>query len=272
MSFISSFSGQSSGALTATIASFTVPPTATYAVVLCGMRGSDGTATTLTSVSMGGASFTLNSTNLRQFNSFQAAEVGYMLASALPTGSVTVTATRGTATNGFTVVVAFFDGADQTVVEPLVALGGADTSPADPFVTAITPLGSATLVDIILTSNTAVTFTIEAGQTEIDEEIVGGESVASNFSIKDVASGLTNMGWDTGANTQRTSHIILSVPDLAASTSVALTGTVTASITEADIVTGGKTIILTLTDDTWVAAGATFDAQRQAIIDGLDGV
>lgn len=50
----------------------------------------------------------------------------------------------------------------------------------------------------------------------------------------------------------------------------ALTGTVTASITEADIVTGGKTIILTLTNDTWVASGATFDAQRQNIINGID--
>ena len=51
---------------------------------------------------------------------------------------------------------------------------------------------------------------------------------------------------------------------------VALTGTATASITEADIVTGGKTIILTLTGDTWVTAGATFDAQRQNIINGID--
>ncbi len=50
----------------------------------------------------------------------------------------------------------------------------------------------------------------------------------------------------------------------------AVTGTATVSITENDIVAGGKTIIITLTDDTWVAAGATFDAQRQNIIDGLD--
>jgi hypothetical protein len=35
---------------------------------------------------------------------------------------------------------------------------------------------------------------------------------------------------------------------------VALTGTVTASITESDIVTGGKTVILTVTDSTWVPA------------------
>lgn len=53
-------------------------------------------------------------------------------------------------------------------------------------------------------------------------------------------------------------------------TSAALTGTITASATEADIVAGGKTIILTLTGDTWVASGATFDAQRQNIINGLD--
>ena len=51
----------------------------------------------------------------------------------------------------------------------------------------------------------------------------------------------------------------------------ALTGTVvTGSPTEADIVDGGQTLIVTLTNDTWVAAGATFNAERQNIIDGLD--
>lgn len=48
----------------------------------------------------------------------------------------------------------------------------------------------------------------------------------------------------------------------------ALSGTIT-SATEQDIVDGGKTIVLTLTNDTFVASGATFNAQRQAIIDGL---
>jgi len=56
----------------------------------------------------------------------------------------------------------------------------------------------------------------------------------------------------------------------AAGGSVALTGTITASTTEANIIAGGKTIILTLTGDTWVTSGATFDAERQAIINGLD--
>lgn len=46
--------------------------------------------------------------------------------------------------------------------------------------------------------------------------------------------------------------------------------TTVSKLREPDIVAGGKTVIITLTGDTWVAAGATFDAQRQNIIDGLD--
>ena len=56
----------------------------------------------------------------------------------------------------------------------------------------------------------------------------------------------------------------------AAAPTAAITGTATASITEADVVAGGKTIIITLTGDTWVAAGAAFDAERSNIIQGLD--
>lgn len=50
---------------------------------------------------------------------------------------------------------------------------------------------------------------------------------------------------------------------------VALTGTITSLTQASDIVAGGKTIILTVTGDTWVASGATFDAQRQNIINGM---
>lgn len=53
--------------------------------------------------------------------------------------------------------------------------------------------------------------------------------------------------------------------------SAVVTGTITASVTEADIVTGGKTLIITLTGDTWIAAGAaSFDLQRDEIIAGCD--
>ena len=53
-------------------------------------------------------------------------------------------------------------------------------------------------------------------------------------------------------------------------TSVLVSGTMVPNATETDIVTGGKTIILSLLGDTWVASGATFNAQRQNIINGLD--
>jgi len=55
--------------------------------------------------------------------------------------------------------------------------------------------------------------------------------------------------------------------------SIALTGTAAASITEADVVTGSKTIILTITGDTWIAAGTGpigTTANTQALIDGID--
>ncbi len=47
------------------------------------------------------------------------------------------------------------------------------------------------------------------------------------------------------------------------------TGTGLLGITEEDIVLGGKTIIISLSNDTWVASGAAFNAQRQNILDGL---
>jgi hypothetical protein len=46
-------------------------------------------------------------------------------------------------------------------------------------------------------------------------------------------------------------------------------GTIAFSSTEGQIRAGGRTILLFLTDDTWVATGGAFEAQRQAIIDGL---
>lgn len=61
----------------------------------------------------------------------------------------------------------------------------------------------------------------------------------------------------------------LAVPPVSAA-SAEITGTVTAAIDEADVVAGGETIIITLTNDTWVASGGAFDGIRQDIINGLD--
>ena len=61
----------------------------------------------------------------------------------------------------------------------------------------------------------------------------------------------------------------LAIPPSSTPTAV-VSGTVVSSATEAEIIVGGETIIITLTDDTWVASGATFDGIRQDIIDGID--
>lgn len=48
-------------------------------------------------------------------------------------------------------------------------------------------------------------------------------------------------------------------------------GTIVPSATEAEIVAGGETIIITLSGDEWIAAGAgSFDLQRDEILQGLD--
>lgn len=52
--------------------------------------------------------------------------------------------------------------------------------------------------------------------------------------------------------------------------SAAITGTIGDGAIEQEVRDGGGTIIVTLTSTTWVTAGATFDATRQDIIDGLD--
>ena len=67
------------------------------------------------------------------------------------------------------------------------------------------------------------------------------------------------------------SHTIVITRARSTFTSAAITGTATAGITEADVVAGAKTIIITLTGDTWIAAGAgSFDLVRMDILQGLD--
>lgn len=88
---------------------------------------------------------------------------------------------------------------------------------------------------------------------------------------------MANIGWWHKRNRgsqwfsrYNTASAWFNVKDFGPGTLCTVTGTITASTTEADIVAGGKTIILTLSGDTWIAAGAaSFDLQRQNIINGL---
>lgn len=54
------------------------------------------------------------------------------------------------------------------------------------------------------------------------------------------------------------------------SVSATISGTITPTSTANDIKAGGKTIVITLSGDTWIAAGpASFDLQRSNIINGI---
>jgi len=48
-----------------------------------------------------------------------------------------------------------------------------------------------------------------------------------------------------------------------------ISGTASGGLTETEVRDGGKTIIITIAGDTWVASGAAFNAVRQDIIDGI---
>lgn len=101
------------------------------------------------------------------------------------------------------------------------------------------------------------------GSSNVDTEVSGGAGI-------DRLTSQTALNDPYGGGAVLDADGMYAVYALVLIGSAAITGTATASIGEADIVTGGKTIIITLTNDTWVASGATFDGQRQNIINGID--
>jgi hypothetical protein len=107
---------------------------------------------------------------------------------------------------------------------------------------------------VVRTSDTTVTITLTA---QPGYDITATETIT----VTVPASAVTSAGAIVATPT-------FTVTSVAAT--AAITGTATATIDESDVVTGGKTIIVTLANGSWVASGATFNAQRQAIIDGLD--
>jgi len=107
---------------------------------------------------------------------------------------------------------------------------------------------------VVRTSDTVVTVTLSSS---------AGYGISANETITATVPA-SALAFDT---TPVIAAPTFSITDVASTAS--LTGTVIGS-DEGDIVTGGRTVILTLMDDTWVTAGATFDAVRQDIIDGLD--
>jgi len=111
------------------------------------------------------------------------------------------------------------------------------------------------------------------GEVEVDSKIVdkaGGDwSLSADSTIKSAGLPIAGITKDYAGDTR---HIVSpSIGAMEFETVGAASGTIIpGGCTESEIVSGSKTIVITLSGDEWVAAGATFDAQRQNIIDGMD--
>ena len=108
---------------------------------------------------------------------------------------------------------------------------------------------------VIRTSDTVVTITVDAADVA-DYRITSGETITATVP----SSAISGSSPITATPTFAISAI---------SETAATTGTLSDDGTTAEIIAGGQTVIITLTNTKWVAAGATFDAQRQNIIDGM---
>jgi hypothetical protein len=109
---------------------------------------------------------------------------------------------------------------------------------------------------VVRTSDTIATITVAAGD-------VGDYFIATNETIT-VTVPSTSV--ESGSAITATPTITIT----ASTESAAVTGTIGDGATEQEVRDGGGTILVTLTNTNWVADGATFNAQRQNIIDGLD--
>ncbi len=125
-----------------------------------------------------------------------------------------------------------------------------------------------TAVDWAISPSTAYWLGLQmdahAGSSTVDTGTPGGSG-------SDVQTSQTALNDPYGGGTVADASGMYAIYALIATPTAAVTGTITPSATESDIVTGGKTTIITLTNDTWIAAGAaSFDLQRDEIIAGVD--
>lgn len=105
-------------------------------------------------------------------------------------------------------------------------------------------------------------------QEEVDSGATWNGALATDI-VSSVAAYNPSWTMDNPAASQEQHVWLVTFKAASGAGTVALTGTAGDGCAEADIIAGGQTLIATLTGDTWVAAGAAFEAQRQNLIDGL---
>ncbi len=149
----------------------------------------------------------------------------------------------------------------------MLAFSGAHASPFDQQTGAVSSGSASTLATGSLTPsednclvvaglghevNSAGAVSINGGFTATTEAYVGSTSEGSGCAyLIQTSAASANPTWNVTNNTGIAAT--LATFKAAATASAALTGTATASITESDIVAGGKTLIITLSGDTFIA-------------------
>ena len=118
-------------------------------------------------------------------------------------------------------------------------------------------------------------FTARTGNTQLGSYVTAtgnsGFESAMGYRGPETSAATYNVGSDATVNSVGGGCASVELL-IASGTTSTLTGTITASVTEADIVTGGKTLIITLVGDTWKVAGTGpigSTADTQALIDGF---
>ena len=145
---------------------------------------------------------------------------------------------------------ATFDAQRQAIIDGLDAA----SSPATGWNNEVRD--SIGVASVVRTSPTLATITLAASEVA-GYAITSTETITVTVPATAVTGGVTLTATPTIAIT-------------AVTESAAITGTIGDGATEQEVRDGGGTILVTLTNTKWVADGATFNAERQAIIDGLD--
>ena len=171
------------------------------------------------------------------------------------------------------------EGVDQTT--PIYPTNGDNageyTTVASPSLSYDAPVGSIVVYWRNHAQSTAITWTPPSGFTQLYdvEQINTPEYRHLTVWYKEVSSaevGSTVAATSNGSDRGGVHGVTVYQTSAAPIATSAITGTATASIDESDIVTGSETVIVTLTNDTFKAAGTGAigsTADTQALIDGM---
>jgi len=115
-------------------------------------------------------------------------------------------------------------------------------------------------------------FTVPSGMMLVDSHQYNNMAIAASYLEIGTAGATGAKSWVFAQSLDELSAVSFALRPAVGGTTSVLSGTITASVNEDDITTGGKTLIITITGDTFKAAGTGpigSTADTQALIDGI---